>query len=150
MIPWTVNVRGQLTGDCGLLRIPLLNSAVEVMTLNEEPGATAAVSAKSLKLSLLAIARMSPVEGWMTTIELIACAATALRAALSADELIVVASDGRFTGETTIAWLSGTAVPAFFPTASWISTSRPALTLRPAAHWSYRARCCSVRRRRSW
>src|ERR1700735_1150809 len=89
VIPWTLNVRGQLTGDCGLLRIPLLNSAVEVMTLNEEPGATAAVSAKSLSLSLLAIARMSPVEGWMTTIELIACSPTALRAALSADALIV-------------------------------------------------------------
>ena len=79
------------------------------MTFIEEPGATAAVSAKSLKPSLLAMARMSPVDGWMTTIELIGCSATALRAAVSADELIVVASDGRFTGATTIAWLLGTA-----------------------------------------
>src|ERR1700722_10913472 len=123
VIPCTVKVGGQATGDCGLLRIPWLNSAVEVMTLNEEPGATAAVSAKSLQM-----ARMSPVDGWMTTIELCGCAATALRAALSADELIVVPSDARFTGGRTIAWLFGTAVPAFFPAVSWISTSRPALT----------------------
>src|SRR5580692_4300545 len=107
----------------------LLNSAVEVMTLNEDPGATAAVSAKSLKPSLLAIARMSPVDGWMTTIELCACAATALRAAISADELIVVASDARFTGAVTIAWLSVTALPLFFPAVFMISTSRPGLTL---------------------
>src|ERR1700678_278939 len=122
-----VYVGGQVTADCGV-RIPALNSAVEVMTLNEEPGATAAVSAKSLKPSLLAMARMSPVDGWMTTIELCGCAATALRAALSADELIVVASDARFTGARTIAGLFGTAVPAFLPTVSWISTSSPALT----------------------
>src|SRR3984885_13391203 len=126
VIPWTGNVGGHVTGDCGLLRIPLLNSAVEVMTLNDEPGATAAVSAKSLKLSLLAIARMSPVDGWMTTIELILCSPTALRGALSAAELIVVASDARFTGAVTIAWLLGTALLAFFPTVFWISTSRPA------------------------
>ncbi len=46
-----------------------------------EPGATSAVSAKSLKPSLLAMARILPVDGWMTTIELLLCMSTAACAA---------------------------------------------------------------------
>src|ERR1700689_4728418 len=74
VIPWMVYVGGQVTADCGV-RIPALNSAVEVMTFIEEPGATAAVSAKSLKPSLLAPARMSPAGCWMTTIGMLGCMA---------------------------------------------------------------------------
>ena len=87
-----------------------MNSAVEVMIFIEEPGATAAVSAKSLKPSLLATARMSPVDGWMTTIELLGCMATAARAAVSSAVLIVVVIDGMLSGAMTIAWLFGTAL----------------------------------------
>ena len=149
VIPWTLYVGGQLTGDCGLLRIPVLNSAVEVMTLSEEPGATAAVSAKSLKLSLLAIARMSPVDGWMTTIELIACSATALRAALSADELIVVASDAEVhrggddrlaVGHRLVGVLPGRVLDLDVETGLDLGGPRRAGACR-ARCWSARRRC---------
>src|SRR6516162_4529155 len=121
-MPCTVYAAGQAT----LLdaeRTPELSSAAAVITFIVEPGATWAVSAKSLKPALLAIARILPVDGWMTTIELPLCMWTALRAAASACALIVVASDGMFCGGTTTAWLLGTALPA----AVWISTYRPGL-----------------------
>ena len=103
---------GQATAVCGVM-VPELNSAVEVMTFIEEPGATAAVSAKSLKPSLLATARMSPVDGWMTTIELLGCMATAARAAVSSVVVIVVVTDGMLSGAMTIAWLFATGLPLF-------------------------------------
>src|ERR1700728_468077 len=118
-----VYVGGQVTADCGLAMVPELSRAVEVMTFIEEPGATAAVSAKSLKPSLLATARMSPVDGWMTTIELLGCMATAARAAVSSAVVIVVLTDGMWSGATTIAALSGRAVPLVVS----IWTSRPGL-----------------------
>ena len=62
---------------------PALNSAVDVIVFIVEPGATLAVSAKSLNPALLAMARMWPVDGWMTSIELCLCCLTALRAAAS-------------------------------------------------------------------
>src|SRR5258708_665733 len=49
------------------LSTPSVNSAVEVTVFIVEPGATAAVSAKSLKPALLAMARILPVDGWTTT-----------------------------------------------------------------------------------
>src|SRR5580693_5778789 len=124
-------------------------SAVDVMILKSEPGATCAVRAKSLKPSLFAIARMSPVDGWMTTMELSLCWPTTLRAAASACGLIVVFRSAMLLGETTTAWLFGTALPF----AVWISTyrpgwplpevpcccSRPAMLLRPASLYEVRA-----------
>jgi hypothetical protein len=86
-----------------------------------EPGATPAVSAKSLKPALFAIARMSPVDGWMATIALPLCIATAARAAFSACGMIVVARVGMLLGLMIGAWLLGTATPL----AVAISTSRP-------------------------
>ena len=124
VIPWMVYVGGQATADCGVM-IPALNSAVEVMTFIEEPGATAAVSAKSLKPSLLATARMSPVDGWMTTIELFLCMPTAARAAVSSAVVIVVVIDGTLSGATTIAWLFATTLPLVVS----IWTSSPGLAL---------------------
>src|SRR5450756_608949 len=117
-----VYVAGQATGDVGV-STPALNSAAEVITFIEEPGATAAVSAKSLKPALLAMARILPVDGWMTTIELFLCMATAARAADSADALIVVPTDGMFSGEMMTAAMFGTSLPAVV----WISTSSPEL-----------------------
>src|ERR1035441_5376804 len=67
------------------------------------------------------MARMSPVEGWMTTIELFVRAATAARAAVSACALIVVVRLGMLFGGMTTAWLFGT---SWF-LAVWISTYRP-------------------------
>ncbi len=64
------------------------------MTFIVEPGATSAVSAKSLKPALLAMARILPVDGWITTIELCLCMPTALRARDSAFASIVVPSVG--------------------------------------------------------
>jgi hypothetical protein len=66
------------------------------------------VSAKSLKPALLAMARILPVDGWMTTIELLACWPTADWAACSAAGLIVVASPETFLGATTTAWVLAT------------------------------------------
>src|SRR5208282_4502190 len=51
------------------------------------------------------MARILPVEGWITTIELFRCAATAARAAASACGLIVVARFGMLFGGMTTAWL---------------------------------------------
>src|ERR1700678_2645998 len=122
VIPWISNAGGQVTADCGV-RTPALNRAVDVMIFIEEPGATAAVSAKSLKPSLLATARMSPVDGWMTTIELLACMATAARAAVSSAVLIVVVTDGMLSGATTIACMFLTGLPLLVS----IWTSSPGL-----------------------
>jgi hypothetical protein len=73
---------------------PALSSAVDVMIFIVDPGATAAVSAKSLSWALFAIARILPVDGWIATMALPLCAATALRAAASAFGSIVVESVG--------------------------------------------------------
>ena len=81
---------------------PALNSAVDVMIFIVEPGATAAVSAKSLTPALLAMARIWPVDGWIATIELPVCMATAARAAVSAFGLIVVESVGKLPGAMRI------------------------------------------------
>src|SRR5258708_25692167 len=83
------------------LSTPSVNSAVEVTVFIVEPGATAAVSAKSLKPALLAMARILPVDGWTTTIELLLCRPTADRAACSAAASIVVASPETFPRPTT-------------------------------------------------
>ena len=91
------------------------------MTFIVEPGATWAVSAKSLKPALFAMARMLPVDGWMTTIELCACIATAARAGFSAPGMIVVARVGMLFGLLMAAAVFGTATPL----ALAISTSRP-------------------------
>src|SRR6202000_1417108 len=104
VMPSTVYVFGQATGLDGL-STPALSSAVDVMTFIVDPGETSAVSAKSLKPSLLAIARILPVDGWMTTIELCLCMPTAACAAVSADALIVVPTDGTSCGSTRTAWL---------------------------------------------
>ena len=109
VMPCTVNVFGQATGDCGF-KTPALNSAVDVMIFIVDPGATSAVSAKSLKPSLLAIARILPVDGWMTTIELSGCILTAACAAASAVGLIVVSTDCTFSGPRMLAWLFLTGV----------------------------------------
>ena len=69
------------------------------------------------------MARILPVDGWMTTIELCLCMATAFRAAASAEELIVVASDWMFSGLRMCAWLPFTTLPAVVS----ICTSRPGL-----------------------
>src|ERR1700726_1180869 len=109
-MPWIVNVFGHATWLFGV-STPALNSAVEVMVFIVEPGATAAVSAKSLKPALLAMARILPVDGWMTTIELLLCRPTADRAACSAAALIVVASPETFLGATTTARVPTTGLP---------------------------------------
>ena len=57
-------------------------------------------------------------DGWITTIELLWRAATAARAAVSADALIVVTRFGMLFGGMTTAWLFGTGLFA----AVWIST----------------------------
>ncbi len=54
------------------------------MTFIVDPGATWAVSAKSFWPALLAMARIWPVDGWITIIELLSCMATAARDAASA------------------------------------------------------------------
>src|SRR5438132_1336193 len=95
-----------------------------------EPGATDAVSAKSLKPELLAIARMWPVDGWIATIALPCAWLAAARAARSARGLIVVVSRPGFGGMTT-AWLRGTAWPA----ASSIRTDRPGRPMAAGAFW---------------
>src|SRR5487761_1123137 len=115
--PCTVKAFGQVTGLFAETT-PALISAVELITFIDEPGATAAVSAKSLKPALLAMARILPVDGWITTMALFLCIATALRAAFSADAVIVVARSGTLTGAVTTAWLLATALPAVV----WIST----------------------------
>jgi hypothetical protein len=74
-----------------------------------------------LKPALFATARILPVDGWMTIIELLLCCATAARAACSADPSIVVASPATFLGATTTAWVWATVVPVAF----WISTVTP-------------------------
>src|SRR5882762_4080478 len=122
VMPSTVNVFGQATGLVGV-STPALSSAVVVMTFIVDPGETSAVSAKSLKPSLLAMARILPVDGWMTTIELCLCMPTAACAAASAVELIVVATDCTSSGSRMAAWLFLTGAPAVV----WISTSRPGL-----------------------
>src|SRR6516225_5420492 len=121
-MPWIVYLDGQATGVV-VVRTPALSRAVEVMTFIVEPGATSAVSAKSFWPSLLAMARIFPVDGWITTIELFLCMATAVRAADSACELIVVPRAEMLVGATTAAWLLATALPA----AVWISTESPGL-----------------------
>src|SRR5258708_8775911 len=103
------------------LSTPAVNSAVEVTVSIGEPGATAAVSAKSLKPALLAMARILPVDGWMTTIELLLCRPTADRAACSAAAPIVVASPETFPGATTTARVLTRGLPVL----PCISTFRP-------------------------
>ena len=71
-----------------------------------------------MKPALLAMARILPVDGWMATIELLGCIATAARAAASAVGSIVVVRFAMLFGATTTAWLFGTGLPAAF----WIST----------------------------
>ena len=100
---------------------PPLISAVDVTILKSEPGATRAVKAKSFWPTLFAIARMWPVDGWITTIALLFFILTAACAACSAFGSMVVASSPMFCGETTTAWLFGTALPAAFS----ICTDRP-------------------------
>jgi hypothetical protein len=117
VVPPTVYASGQDTPD-DAVSTPELISAVDVITFMVEPGDTLAVSAKSLKPSLLAMARTLPVDGWMATIELLACALTADRAADSARESIVVARLEMLFGAMMAAWLFGMAVPLAF----WIST----------------------------
>src|ERR1700722_8611799 len=117
-----VKADGQATGLCGV-RAPSLNSAAEVMTFIVEPGATWAVSAKSLSAALLAMARIWPVDGWITIIELLLCMPTAVRAAASAFALIVVESVGKLPGAMSGACMFGTGLPDLV----WISTSRPGL-----------------------
>src|SRR6516165_3090889 len=131
-MPWIVYLDGQATG-VSAVRTPALSRAVEVMTFIVEPGATSAVSAKSFWPSLLAMARIFPVDGWMTIIELFLCMATALRAAFSACELIVVPREAMLVGATTAAWLLATALPA----AVWISTESPGLPCPGGA-------CCCI------
>ena len=92
-MPCTVNADGQATPVFAVAS-PALNSAVDVMIFIVEPGATSAVSAKSLIRALLAMARIWPVDGWIATIELPLCMATAVRAAVSAFASIVVDSVG--------------------------------------------------------
>src|SRR5580704_17036989 len=121
-MPWIVKACGQAT-PVEAVRTPLLISAVEVMIFMVEPGATLAVSAKSLKPALLAMARILPVDGWMATIELLACMATAERAAFSAVGSMVVARYGMLAGGMMTAALFGTT----WPLADWISTYRPSL-----------------------
>src|SRR5581483_986855 len=128
-----VNAEGQATGLCAD-RTPELISAVDVMTFIVEPGATAAVSAKSLKPALLAMARMWPVDGWMTTIALLLRMPTADRAADSARELMVVLSWVMLFGAMIAAWLFVTGLPA----AVWISTLRPGLPCPGGACFSSR------------
>ena len=113
---------------------PELISAVDAITFMVEPGDTLAVSAKSLKPALLAMARILPVDGWMATIELLACAATAERAADSARASIVVARLSMLFGAMMAAWLFGIAVPLAF----WISTYRPGLPFPGGACFSSR------------
>src|SRR5215472_14674409 len=117
VMPCTVYVLGHSTGVFGL-STPPLNRAALVITFIVEPGATSAVSAKSLKPALLAIARMWPVDGWITTIALFLCIATAERAAFSACSVIVVFRLCTFCVGMTTAWLLATGL--FF--AVWIST----------------------------
>src|SRR5437763_17051999 len=74
VVPPTVYVSGQDTPD-DADRTPLLISAVEVMIFMVEPGDTLAVSAKSLKPALFALARIFPVDGWVSSIEPLAFAA---------------------------------------------------------------------------
>ena len=109
-----------------------MNSAAEVMTFIVEPGATCAVSAKSLDPALLATAMMCPVDGWMTTIELFACIPTADRAAASALESIVVARLGMSPGVTICAWLARTGSPLAFCS----STFRPGVPPSPGGAWA--------------
>src|ERR1700722_7300207 len=118
-MPCTVYAAGHSTGLLSEVS-PSLISAVEVMIFMVEPGGTVAVRAKSLNWALLAIARMSPVDGWSTTIALFSAPATAFRAARSACALIVVATRPA-PGGVTAAWLPGTAWLAEFS----IWTDRP-------------------------
>ncbi len=97
-----------------------MSSAVDVMILLVEPGATRAVSAKSLSPSLFATARMSPVVGWMITIELSAWSATADSAAASAVGLNVVLTTPVFTG--LLSWSVVFAIGWPFAPCSSIST----------------------------
>src|ERR1700759_398214 len=122
VVPPTVYVSGQDTAD-DADRMPLLISAVEVMIFMVEPGDTLAVSAKSLKPALLAMARILPVDGWMANIELLGCAAAAVRAADSALASIVVFRLAMLSGAMMAAWLLGIALFLAF----WISTYRPGL-----------------------
>jgi hypothetical protein len=69
------------------------------------------------------MARILPVDGCRTTIELPACMPTALRAAASARGSIVVPTLGMLFGAMTTAWLLATGCPV----AVWISTYRPGL-----------------------
>ena len=117
VVPPTVYVSGQDTPD-DADSTPELISAVDTITFMVEPGDTLAVSAKSLKPALLAMARILPVDGWMATIELLACILTAELAADSALASIVVARLLMLFGAMMAAWLFGMALPAVV----WIST----------------------------
>src|SRR5215472_11815103 len=112
VMPWMVNFFGHSTWVEGV-STPSLNSAVEVTVFIVEPGATAAVSAKSLNPALLAMARILPVDGWITTIELSRWAVTAAWAASSAGSSIVVARPATFLGATSTDRLPATIWPAF-------------------------------------
>src|ERR1700742_1441994 len=128
-----VKASGQATPLLAV-RMPLLISAVEVMIFMVEPGATLAVSAKSLKPALLAMARILPVDGWIATIELSPCIVTAERAAASAVGSMVVFSSAMLFGGMTTAWLLATT----WPLADWTSTYRPSLPRPGGAFFSSR------------
>src|SRR5262249_15492197 len=120
LIPWIVKTFGHATWLSGV-STPSANSAVEVTVFMVEPGATRAVSAKSLKPALLATARILPVDGWMTTIELSLCWRMADWAARSAAASMVVANPETFLGaiRAALVWATGLSFLV------WISTSRP-------------------------
>src|ERR1700760_948329 len=65
---------GHSTCWLGDLTRPVVNRAVEGMVLFVNPRATCAGSAESFPPALFATARISPVLGWITPIELSACA----------------------------------------------------------------------------
>src|SRR5882757_3495105 len=93
------------------------------MILKVEPGAKPPVSAVSPLPELFATARIAPVEGRSTTIELRAFLATAERASASAVGLIVVLTTEVFTGFRSVVVVPVTALPD----ASAISTAMPAV-----------------------
>src|SRR5436305_15060714 len=74
------------------------------------------------------------VDGYMATIELLGCIATAARAAASAVGSIVVLRFEMWSGAMTTAWLFSTGLPAAF----WISTYRPEVPLPGGASFSSR------------
>ena len=95
----------------------------EVTVLNVEPGATWASRASSRPLPVLfAIARMLPVDGWITTIELSGARCTACSAASCTAATIVV-----FTAPVLSGWEIWSTFAVTLPAAFWIWTSWPGM-----------------------